>query len=622
MQKLFITNFVVSPPIAAAKQAQYCVRCLKKDEMYNNVTIYNMTTDLTEQETIRRAALESIRAMGIEPYPAQGYDVTAYTAQVARDFTPQPPNFADVRLAGRIMSRRIMGSASFFELQDAQGKIQIYVRRDDICPPSDEDKIFYNTFFKKLLDIGDIVGVRGFAFVTQTGELSIHAKEITLLAKSIRPLPIVKEKDGQVYDAFTDPEKRYRERHVDLVVNAGVREVFVKRTKLVNSMREFLNGQGFLEVETPILQPLYGGAAARPFTTRHNALDTTLYLRIANELYLKRLIVGGFDGVYEFAKDFRNEGMDRFHNPEFTQMELYVAYKDYNWMMDCVERMVEKIALDLHGTTAVAAGNAVIDFKRPWARLTMYQAIEKYTGIDVSAMDEAALRQTAVRLGAAADASMGRGKLIDEIFGECCEAKFVQPTFITDYPIEMSPLAKRHRSRAGLVERFEAICNGKEICNAYSELNDPIDQRSRFEEQLLLAKRGDQEAMALDEDFLRAVEYGMPPTAGLGIGIDRLAMIMTGAASIQDVLFFPQMRPEKRAPADPPERFVECGVPQEWAGVIQKMGYLTIEAMRKAAAGKLFNDLCGMNKKHKLGLANPAIEEVRRWVEGGAPQGK
>jgi lysyl-tRNA synthetase class 2 len=419
-----------------------------------------------------------------------------------------------------------------------------------------------------------------------------------------------------VYDAFTDPEKRYRERYVDLVVNPHVRDAFVKRSKLINSMREFLNNEHqLLEVETPILQPLYGGAAARPFKTHHNTLDTTLYLRIANELYLKRLIVGGFNGVYEFAKDFRNEGMDRFHNPEFTQMEMYVAYKDYNWMMDTVEEMVEKIALDLHGTTDVQVGENVISFKRPWKRFTMFEAIQHFTGIDISKMEEPELRETAKKLGVELNDTMGKGKLIDEIFGECCEAKLIQPTFITDYPEEMSPLAKKHRTSKGLVERFEAICNGKEICNAYSELNDPIDQRNRFEEQLLLAKRGDEEAMLLDEDFLRAIEYGMPPTAGLGMGIDRLAMIMTNAQSIQDVLFFPQLRPEKKVVKDDDEKFLALGVPAEWIPVVQKMGYFTVEAMKKVSAGKLFNDLCGMNKKHKMGLTNPSADDVKKWVE-------
>ena len=443
------------------------------------------------------------------------------------------------------MSRRLMGKAAFAELQDSTGRIQLYFNRDEICPG--EDKTMYNTVFKKLLDIGDFIGVKGHVFTTKVGEISIHVESFMVLTKTLRPLPLPKmDADGKVHDAFTDPEKRYRQRYVDLVVNPHIKEAFVKRTQLTNSMRSFLNDKGYLEVETPILQPIYGGAAARPFKTHHNTLDMPLYLRIANELYLKRLIVGGFDGVYEFSKDFRNEGMSRFHNPEFTQVELYVAYKDYNWMMDLVEEMVEKIALDLHGTTEVQVGENLINFQRPWKRYTMYQAIEHFTGIDISSMDEKEMADTAKKLGVDIDSSMGRGKLIDEIFGEKCESQLIQPTFITDYPVEMSPLAKKHRDKDGLVERFEAICNGKEICNAFSELNDPIDQRNRFEEQLQLAKRGDQEAMILDEDFLRSIEYGMPPTAGLGIGIDRLSMIMTNSNSIQDVLFFPQMKPEQK----------------------------------------------------------------------------
>ncbi|MGL4907802.1 MAG: lysine--tRNA ligase [Bacteroidales bacterium] len=574
-----------------------------------------MNTNLSEQEIVRRQSLEQIKQMGVNPYPAEGFEVNANSVEIAQNYSADKNNYQDVSIAGRIMTRRIMGSASFFELQDEKGRIQVYVRRDEICPAEDEEKKNYNVLFKRLLDIGDIVGVKGYAFITQTGELSLHAKELTLLSKSIKPLPIVKEKDGQVYDAFTDPEKRYRERYVDLVVNPHVRDTFIKRSQLINSMREFLNKTcGLLEVETPVLQPLYGGAAARPFKTHHNTLDTTLYLRIANELYLKRLIVGGFHGVYEFAKDFRNEGMSRFHNPEFTQMEMYVAYKDYNWMMNTVEEMVEKIALDLHGTTDVQVGDNLISFKRPWKRFTMFEAIEHFTKIDVSQMNEDELRATAQKLSIEVNPSMGKGKLIDEIFGECCEAQLIQPTFITDYPEEMSPLAKKHRSKKGLVERFEAICNGKEICNAYSELNDPIDQRQRFEEQLLLAKRGDEEAMLLDEDFLQAIEYGMPPTAGLGMGIDRLAMVMTNSHSIQDVLFFPQMRPEKKLLKDDSSVFEAVGVPTDWIPVIQKMGYFTLDALKKVSAGKLFNDLCGMNKKHKMGLANPSIDEVKTWL--------
>jgi lysyl-tRNA synthetase, class II len=511
------------------------------------------------------------------------------------------------------MTRRIMGNASFLEIQDDKGKIQIYVKRDNLCPG--EDKTLYNTVFKRLLDIGDIIGVKGNVFVTQMGETSINAVELTILSKSIRPLPIVKEKDGVVYDAFTDPDQRYRQRHLDLIVNPHVRDAFLKRTKLTNSMREFLNNKGYLEVETPILQPLYGGAAARPFKTHHNTLDQTLYLRIANELYLKRLIVGGFDGVYEFAKDFRNEGMDRFHNPEFTQMELYVAYKDYNWMMNTVEEMVEKIALDLHGTTEVQVGDHKINFKRPWKRFTMFEAIQHFTGIDISQMDETQLTETAKKLGVEVNDTMGKGKIIDEIFGEMCEGKLIQPTFITDYPIEMSPLAKKHRTVEGLVERFEAICNGKEICNAYSELNDPIDQRERFEQQLILGKRGDEEAMMLDEDFLKAIEYGMPPTSGLGIGIDRLTMIMTNSQSIQDVLFFPQMRPEKKSQKDDSAKFVEAGIPAEWIPIVQKSGHLTVESLKGINPASLHNKLCGTNKKHKLGLTNPSIDDIKSWLD-------
>lgn len=505
---------------------------------------------LSEQEIVRRNAKDQLEQLGINPYPSELYPVTHYASDIKQKFDEtKPEEFKEVTLAGRLMSRRIMGSASFAELQDSSGRIQFYVRRDDIC--SDEDKILYNTVFKKLLDIGDIIGIKGFVFKTQVGETSVHVTELTVLTKSLKPLPIVKEtidKDGnkQLHDAFTDPELRYRQRYVDMIVNPEVRETFKQRTKVVNTMRNFLADKDYLEVETPILQPLYGGAAARPFKTHHNTLDMTLYLRIANELYLKRLIVGGYDGVFEFSKDFRNEGMSRFHNPEFTQVELYVAYKDYNWMMNLVEEMIEQVALDLHGTTEVEVGENIIDFKRPWKRYTMFEAIEHFTGIDISEMDEAALKVTAVKLNVPIDDSMGKGKLIDEIFGENCEAQLIQPTFITDYPVEMSPLAKKHRDKEGLVERFEAIANGKEICNAFSELNDPIDQRARFEEQLELGKRGDDEAMVLDEDFLRAIEYGMPPTAGLGIGIDRLSMIMTNSNSIQDVLFFPQMKPEKK----------------------------------------------------------------------------
>ena len=502
-----------------------------------------MHRELSEQEIVRRESLQKLLELGINPYPSELFEVNVSATEIKKNYTADKLGYKNIQIAGRLMSRRVMGKASFAELQDSTGRIQLYFNRDEICP--DEDKTMYNTVFKKLLDIGDFIGVKGYVFTTKVGEISIHVESFVVLSKTLRPLPLPKtDTDGKIYDAFTDPEKRYRQRYVDLVVNPHVKEAFIKRTQLTNSMRSYLNDKGYLEVETPILQPIYGGAAARPFKTHHNTLDMPLYLRIANELYLKRLIVGGFDGVYEFSKDFRNEGMSRFHNPEFTQVELYVAYKDYNWMMDLVEEMVEKIALDLHGTTEVQVGENLINFQRPWKRYTMYEAIEHFTGIDISEMDEATMAKTAKELGVSVDSSMARGKLIDEIFGEKCEGQLIQPTFITDYPVEMSPLAKKHRDKEGLVERFEAICNGKEICNAFSELNDPIDQRERFEDQLKLAKRGDEEAMVLDEDFLRSIEFGMPPTAGLGIGIDRLSMIMTNSNSIQDVLFFPQMKPE------------------------------------------------------------------------------
>ena len=503
-----------------------------------------MSVQLSEQEQIRRDNLQAMIDLGINPFPSELFPVNAKAEEVKANFTPEnPEGYQEVVMAGRFMRRRIMGKASFGEIMDSTGKIQIYVSRDDICPG--EDKAMYNTLFKKLLDLGDFVGIKGNAFFTKMGELTIHVREFTFLGKSLRPLPVVKtDAEGNVYDKFSDPELRYRQRYVDLIVNPEVREVFKKRTTIYNTMRNFLNEKGYLEVETPILQPLYGGAAARPFKTHHNTLDMTLYLRIANELYLKRLIVGGYEGVYEFSKDFRNEGMSRFHNPEFTQIELYVAYKDYEWMMNLMEEMVEKITMALYGTTEVQVGDNLINFKRPWKRITMYDAIKEYTGTDISEMTEKEIFDFAKSIHVPVDDSMGRGKLIDEIFGEKCESDIIQPTFITDYPIEMSPLAKKHRSKEGLVERFEAICNGKEICNGFSELNDPIDQRERFQEQLDLGKRGDDEAMLLDEDFLRALEYGMPPTVGIGVGMDRLTMILTNQNSIQDVLFFPQMKPE------------------------------------------------------------------------------
>jgi len=573
---------------------------------------------LSEQELHRREERQKLIDVGINPYPSETFDITTTTEDIHQNFAQSPEQFEQVRLAGRLIRRRIMGKASFAEIQDKAGRIQIYIARDEICPG--EDKSLYNTVFKQLLDLGDIIGVSGFVFTTKTGETTVHVKELKVLTKSLRPLPLPKEVQDEegntkTYDAFTDPEQRYRQRYVDLIVNPQVRETFRKRTKLVSSIRNFLNERDYLEVETPILQPLYGGAAARPFKTHHNTLDMTLYLRIANELYLKRLIVGGFDGVYEFAKDFRNEGMSRFHNPEFTQVELYVAYKDYEWMMNLVEEMIERVALDLHGTTEVQVGENIINFQRPWKRFTMFEAIQHYTDIDISEMDEAQLRKTARKLNVSIDDTMGKGKLIDEIFGETCEAKLIQPTFITDYPVEMSPLAKKHHSKPGLAERFEAICNGKEICNAFSELNDPIDQRERFEEQLTLGKRGDEEAMTLDEDFLRALEYGMPPTAGLGVGIDRLAMIMTNQPSIQEVLFFPQMKPETKQEESSDQDFIDRGVQPELIPVLQKLGIATVAQLQEASPDKLHNDVCGMRKKMKLkDVKNPTKEEVEEWI--------
>ncbi len=570
--------------------------------------------ELSDQEINRRKSLEELRKAGINPYPPEEFEVNTNSKEILDNFDPEKNNFQDVKLTGRIMGRRIMGKASFVELQDSIGKVQLYFNRDTICPG--DDKSLYNQIFKKYLDIGDIIGIKGEVFKTKVGETSVRVKEYKLLSKALRPLPIVKEKEGKVYDAFSDPEQRYRQRYLDLIVNAHVKDVFVKRTKMVNSMRNFMTEKGYLEVETPILQPIYGGAAASPFKTHHNTLDQTLYLRIANELYLKRLIVGGFDGVFEFSKDFRNEGMSRFHNPEFTQVELYVAYKDYEWMMNFTEEMIEKVALSIHGTTKVQVGEHEIDFKRPWKRFTMYEAIEHFTGIDISEMDEKQMRETAQKLNVEIDETMGRGKLIDEIFGETCEPKLIQPTFITDYPVEMSPLAKKHRTHNGLVERFEGICNGKEFCNAFSELNDPIDQRERFEEQVKLAQRGDQEAMVLDEDFLRALEFGMPPTAGIGIGIDRLSMIMTNSNAIQDVLFFPQMRPEKKPQIDTSEKYTDIGVPEQWVTPIQKLGYTTVQLLKEVEnPNKLHQELCGFNKKNKLGLKNPNPTDVKNWIE-------
>ncbi|WP_294594651.1 lysine--tRNA ligase [uncultured Rikenella sp.] len=573
--------------------------------------------ELSEQELLRRESMNKLRELGIEPYPAAAYPVTATAAGIREKYTPESTEFQDIRIAGRIMSRRIMGSAAFFELQDHTGRIQVYIRRDDICPEG--DPTLYNTVFKKLLDIGDIVGIRGFAFVTNMGELSVHCREFTVLSKSLRPLPIVKEKDGQVFDAFSDPEQRYRMRYLDLIVNPHIKETFLKRAKMIATMRRFFDEHGYVEVETPILQPIPGGAAARPFITHHNSLDTDLYLRIATELYLKRLIVGGFEGVYEFGKNFRNEGMDRTHNPEFTCMELYVAYKDYRWMMEFTEQLLETVARELHdGETRVRVGDREIDFRAPFRRVTMRDAILEKTGFDIAGKTEEELRAACRELGVETDETMGKGKLIDAIFGERCEADLVQPTFVTDYPIEMSPLSKRHRDDSTLTERFELFVNGKELCNAYSELNDPIDQLERFQEQLRLSEKGDDEAMFIDMDFVRALEYGMPTCSGLGIGIDRLTMYMTDQSSIQDVLFFPQMRPEKKAVRDEPALYTAAGVPEEWVPVLQKMGYVTVASLGGLAPNKLWGDLCGFNKKNKLGLKNPTAEEVSGWVSAAA----
>ena len=575
-----------------------------------------MAFELSEQEQLRRNSLAQLRALGIDPYPAEMFDVTATAAEIQQNFDPEKNNYQDVRVAGRIMSRRIMGSASFFEIQDHTGRIQIYIRRDDIC--EGEDTTLYNTVFKKLLDIGDFIGIEGFAFITKTGELSVHCRSFKVLSKSIRPLPIVKEKDGQVYDALTDPEVRYRQRYLDLAVNPHVREVFVKRAKIMQTMREFFNEHGCLEVETPILQPIPGGAAARPFITHHNALETDFYMRIATELYLKRLIVGGFAGVYEFGKNFRNEGMDRTHNPEFTCMEIYVAYKDYKWMMEFTEQMLERVAMATNGTTELTIGDKQISFKAPFRRLTMTDAIKEKTGYDITGQSEEQLREACKRLNVEVDDTMGKGKLIDAIFGQYCEEDLIQPTFICDYPIEMSPLCKRHRENSDLTERFELFVNGKELCNAYSELNDPIDQYERFQEQMQLSERGDDEAMFIDMDFVRALEYGMPSCSGMGIGIDRLTMFMTNQPSIQDVLFFPTMRPEKKVQHDDEAKYVEAGIPAEWVAVVQKMGYITVDALRGTAQSggmKLFNDLCGFNKKNKLGLSTA---EMKAWIEAQA----
>ena len=571
-----------------------------------------MSIGLSEQEILRREAMAELRKLGIDPYPPESFEVNVSAQNIKENYERDTTSYKNISFAGRIMSRRIMGSASFAELQDSTGRIQAYLNRDEICPG--EDKTLYNTVFKKLLDIGDFIGVKGYVFTTKTGEISIHVSEIKILAKSLKPLPIVKRDDeGNIYDGFTDPEMRYRQRYVDLTVNPDYKKIFQNRSKVIKTMRNYFDDQGWMEVETPILQPIHGGAAARPFHTHHNALDMPLYLRIANELYLKRLIVAGFDGVYEFGKMFRNEGMDRTHNPEFTSMEIYVAYKDYIWMMAMVEECLEKIAIAIHGKATVTVGEYEINFAGPYEKLSMYDSIKKHIGIDVSKMNEDDLKATCRELKIEFDATMGRGKLIDEIFSEKVESHLIQPTYITDYPIEMTPLAKKHRSEDGLVERFELFVMGKEIANAYTELNDPIDQRARLEEQLVLAGRGDEEAMAMDEDFLRALEYGMPPTSGLGIGIDRLVMLMTNQSTIQEVLFFPQMRPEKKTKVISADEFTALGVPAEWVPVLNKMGFKTAEDLKAGNPNKVFNDLGGMRKKLKLDITMPAKESVMEW---------
>ena len=567
--------------------------------------------ELSEQEIVRRQSLAELRNMGIDPYPAAEYVTNAFSTDIRDEFKDDAEP-RQVSIAGRIMSRRVMGKASFVELQDSKGRIQVYITRDDICP--EENKDMYNVVFKRLLDLGDFIGIEGTVFRTQTGEISVHAHKLTVLAKSLKPLPIVKYKDGVAYDKFEDPELRYRQRYVDLIVNDGIKETFLKRSTIVKTMRAVMDEAGYTEVETPILQSIAGGASARPFITHHNSLDIDLYMRIATELYLKRLIVGGFEGVYEIGKNFRNEGMDKTHNPEFTCMELYVQYKDYNWMMDFTEKMLERICIAVNGCPETVIDGKTISFKAPYRRLPILDAIKEKTGYDLNGKSEEEIREVCKALNMEIDDTMGKGKLIDEIFGEFCEGTFIQPTFITDYPVEMSPLTKMHRSKPGLTERFELMVNGKELANAYSELNDPIDQEERFKEQMRLADKGDDEAMIIDQDFLRALQYGMPPTSGIGIGIDRLVMLLTGNAFIQEVLFFPQMRPEKVAPKDKAEKYMELGIPEEWVPLIQKAGYNLVADMQGVNPQKVHQDICGINKKFKLELKNPAVDEVTAWI--------
>lgn len=570
--------------------------------------------ELSEQEICRRNSLEQLRAMGIDPYPAAEFPVDAYSTEIKENFEDNAETPREVCIAGRMMSRRIMGKASFAELLDSRGRIQVYVTRDDICPS--EDKELYNTVFKKLLDLGDFIGIKGFVFRTQTGEISIHAKELTVLAKSIKPLPIVKEKDGVTYDSFDDPELRYRQRYVDLIVNQGVKETFLKRSKVIKTLRQVLDDAGYTEVETPILQPIPGGASARPFITHHNSLDVDLYLRIATELYLKRLIVGGFEGVYEVGKNFRNEGMDKNHNPEFTCMELYVQYKDYNWMMTFTENLLERICLAVNGTTEVEIDGKTVSFKAPYRRLPILEAIKEKTGYDLDGKSEDEIREICKKLNMEIDDTMGKGKLIDEVFGEFCEGTYIQPTFITDYPVEMSPLTKKHRTNPNLTERFELMVNGKELANAYSELNDPIDQEERFQDQLRLSEKGDDEAMFIDQDFLRSLQYGMPPTSGIGIGIDRLVMLMTGQTQIQEVLFFPQMRPEKKAPRDAAAKYVECGIDEALVPVLQKAGYNLVTDLKDVNPQKVQQQIGEIIKKYKLDIQKPSVQDITDWNVG------
>ena len=571
--------------------------------------------ELSEQEIVRRQSLQELRDMGIEPYPAAEFPTNAFSEDIKNDFKDEDEK-REVVIAGRMMSRRVMGKASFVELQDSKGRIQVYITRDDICP--EEDKTLYNTVFKRLLDIGDFIGVKGFVFRTQTGEISVHAQSLTLLSKSLKPLPIVKYKDGVAYDKFEDPELRFRQRYVDLIVNDGVKDTFLQRATVVRTIRRVLDEAGYTEVETPTLQAIAGGASARPFITHFNALNIDMYMRIATELYLKRLIVGGFEGVYEIGKNFRNEGMDRNHNPEFTCMELYVQYKDYNWMMSFTEKLLETVCIAVNGSTERKVGDNVISFKAPYRRLPILDAIKEKTGFDCNGKIEEEIRAFCLEKGLEVDETFGKGKLIDELFGEFCEGTFIQPTFITDYPVEMSPLTKMHRSKPGLTERFELMVNGKELANAYSELNDPLDQEERFKEQMRLADKGDDEAMIIDQDFLRALQYGMPPTSGIGIGIDRLVMLMTGQTTIQEVLFFPQMKPEKKIPQSSIKEWGEIGVSEEWAYVLRKAGFNLISDIRDEKAQGLQQKIGEINKKYKLGYEKPSVNDIQAWIDAAA----